>query len=216
MTTDLKIYRLTHGLTQHQAAVALGLTKSSISMIENGHRQLPFHAREKLLALQAGHGATAQMLIDMAQQEVIADLKNKHLVNSAEYINEHCGNLKYELHRHSKQLKNWTKKLDDAATELDSNRLTLEAAEQSGGNEKWINELRMQKLALRKQIEDVLMQKPELAIIRIEGIKKELAAAKKMLAQRDRFSLIKVIAPALLLPGHKTGELKEKNKQIKR
>jgi len=191
MIYNIKAYRLAHHLTQAQMGELLGLSKSAISMIETGKRPLPGQANHTLIQLQKKTGDAGSDHLQVANESFFPDLTNMHRKTSADYIAVYCGDLKSEMHRLNKQISAWTEKFNDAGRQLVKIEYMLSAMRKAGSLSAYTyDSFMIEKMGAENQLKEVLKQKPELAMIRIEGIKKELEAAKKLLAKRNRFPVV--------------------------
>ncbi len=81
MSSDLKIFRKSRGLSQAQLAELLGISKSTISMVENERRELPRAANRNLDALRRQNQATTGAPA-LAAAYTFEELKDDHLRKS--------------------------------------------------------------------------------------------------------------------------------------
>ncbi|WP_255154994.1 helix-turn-helix transcriptional regulator [Ferruginibacter sp. HRS2-29] len=191
MIYNLKAYRLAYGFTQLQMAEMLGLSKSAVSMIETGRRPLPEGANRLLIQLQNKSGENNGQHLQAAHEEFFHDLTSQHRETSGDYITIYCGDLKAEMHRLNKQIQAWTQKFNEAGRVLMKVQFMLFNMRRANSLSTYTYDNYMvEKMAAEKQLKEVFKQKPELAMIRIEGIKKELEAAQKLLGKRHRFPVL--------------------------
>ena len=196
MIYDLKTFRIANGLTQQELADALGLKKSAVSMIESGKREIPEAARQKLFQLQQQPSATNTTPAVRAEP-FYKTFKAKHYQQSTEYIKMYIGDLQSEKHRLEKHIKSWTSKFNAAGMVLKEAEILLTLVEQKKIEyAAAIPDLLARKHNAEEQLREITRQKPEIALIRLEGIKKELAAAKALLAKRQRFPILDTVSSA--------------------
>jgi transcriptional regulator with XRE-family HTH domain len=188
MIFDLKTYRLANGLSQQEMADLLGLKKSAVSMIENGKRQLPAKAAYLFYKLQQETGTAKKQEETLSVEPFFERFKLEHRHRAGEYIRDYIGDLKSEKHRLEKLVRSWTYKFESAGLALKHVEMVLAALQEQNVNHKPVlEELLAEKTLALQKLRDVTSQKPEIALIRLEGIKKELATAKDLLAKQQRF-----------------------------
>lgn len=188
MIFDLKTYRLSKGLSQQEMADLLRLKKSAVSMIENGKRQLPAKAAYLFYKLQQETGTAKKPEETLSVEPFFEHFKLEHRHRAGEYIRDYIGDLKSEKHRLEKLVKSWTFKFESAGITLKHVEMVLAAlAEQNVNYQPAFEDLLAEKALALENLRDVTRQKPEIALIRLEGIKKELVAAKDMLGKQQRF-----------------------------
>jgi|GEM_PF-5224981 len=191
MIYNLKAYRLALQLTQAKMGEILNLSKSAISMIETGKRPLPDSANQLLMQLQKKTDDGSSGHLEVVKESFFFDLTSMHRKTSEDYITVYCGDLKSEMHRLNKQISGWTAKFNEAGRQLEKITQMLFAMRKAGSLSAYTyDSFMIEKLGAENQLKEVLKQKPELALIRIEGIKKELEAAKKLLGKRNRFPIV--------------------------
>jgi transcriptional regulator with XRE-family HTH domain len=199
MSSDLKLFRKSPGLSQGQLAELLGISKSTISMVENERRELPGAASKKLDALrQQNHATTGNP--GLAPGLTFQDLKEDHMRESEDYLLSYKKDCEFALHKYEKRVSEWTKQYEKAATQLFvAVRVVREAANQIPMDENSMLRYERQRIEATETLSAISQQKPEIVMIKIAGLKQELRSIKAMLGKQKRYLGMKEIG--LFPPG---------------
>jgi transcriptional regulator with XRE-family HTH domain len=205
MSSDLKIFRKSRGLSQGQLAELLGTSKSTISMVENERRELPWAASKKLDALRQQNEATTGDP-GLAAGYTFQDLKDNHMRESEEYLRSYKKDCESALHRYEKRVHEWTNQYEKAATQLlVAARVVREAANQIPLDKNFMLRYEMQCIEATETLSAISQQKPEIVMIKIAGLKQELRSIKAMLGKQKRYLGMKEIE--LFLPDQSPADI---------
>jgi transcriptional regulator with XRE-family HTH domain len=203
MSSDLKLFRKSRGLSQGQLAELLGISKSTISMVENERRELPGAANKKLDALRQQNLATTSNS-GLAAGYTFQDLKDDHMRESEEYLLSYKKDCESALHKYEKRVSEWTKQYEKAATQLFvAVRVVREAANQIPMDENSMLRYERQRIEATETLSAISQQKPEIVMIKMAGLKQELRSIKAMLGKQKRYLGMKEIG--LFPPGQIPG-----------
>ncbi len=194
MSSDLKVFRKSRGISQSQLAELLNVSKSTISMVENDRRELPRAANRKLDALRQQNQATTGTT-GLAAGNTFQDLKDNHMRESEEYLLSYKKDCEFALHQYEKRVREWTKQYEKAATQLFiAMQVTREAANQIPLDENLMLRYERERIEATETLSAISEQKPEIVMIKKAGLEQELRSIKAMLGKQKRYLGMKEMA----------------------
>lgn len=193
MSSDLKVFRISRGISQSQLAELLNVSKSTISMVENDRRELPRAAYQKLDALQQEKQPSTKSSGYSAGQTFYS-LKDSHMRESEEYLLSYKKDCEFALHKYEKQVREWTKRYEKAAVHLFLAEKVAPAAAQEIPPQKFLMDIERDRIAATETLLQISRQKPEIVMIKIAGLKQELRSIKAMLGKQKRYLGMKEMA----------------------
>lgn len=197
MSSHLKTFRKSRGFSQGQLAALLGISKSTVSMVENGRRELPGAASRKLEALKQENRATINSP-GLSVGNNFQDLKENHMRESEEYLLSYKKDCEFALHKYEKQVREWTKQYEKAATQFYLAEQVLLHGETIIHRDeylmlKYVND----RVEATEVLSAISQQKPEIVMIKIAGLKQELRSIKAMMGKQQRYLGMKEMALSL-------------------
>ncbi|MBC7937264.1 MAG: helix-turn-helix transcriptional regulator [Rhizobacter sp.] len=204
MDSALKSYRILHNLGQSAMAELLGVSLSTISMVENGHRQLPGAAGQRFMALRQEErnmeeGNTANTDISLER------LQTSHMYESAQYLLSYKKDCEFALHKYEKQVRDWKNKYQKAIPQYILARDTIKGVQQNIADA-YLAAEEKEKIVAADTVIQIARQKPEIVMVKIEGLKQQIRTIKAMLGKKKSHLGMKAmesITFPLLLPENK-------------
>ena len=185
MDSLLKIYRITHGLTQQELAGLIGVAASTISKAESGRQGLPAHAAQAFARLREnaiGKGqAIAQPPLNYEQ------IRAQHMKQSDEYLRIHKKDREALLHKYEKQVALWGEKYIAAMIKLRVVEHTISRMNADHPGAPYLDGFEMNRMEAYQTLLQIGEQKPEIVMIKIEGLKQELRSIKAMLGKKRQY-----------------------------
>ncbi len=173
MNHNVKAYRERHNYNQTQMGELLEISKSYISMIENGERYLSSEAQQKFNALVQAE--TANKIEDFSTvDQSVNKLLNDHASDLRESAKRRIGDLTVLLYNSTKRIKKWKSQTDFAIAGL---RYIIGMHAQYTDKEmpaEITHDLIDRRYKAEAIIRNVLRQNPELKAAKIFAINAEL------------------------------------------
>lgn len=185
MSPDLKAYRSIHGLSQPQLAAILGISKSTVSMVENGERSLPAAAAKKMAALQHEELMPAEHSAFYIGQS-LHNLKDSHMRQSEAYLLSYKKDCQGALHKYEKQVRGWTGEYNKAAFNLLMADHYMVMIAKGDMPAKFVAAKKKERMAAEEALTRISRQKPEIVMAKIAGLKQEIRAVKAMLGKQRK------------------------------
>ena len=183
MDSPLKIYRMKHGITQHELGNRLKLSASTISKVESGLQVLPEGAALIFARLQGyleDEGFNWQPLN-------FNQIREQHMNQSDQYIQTYKKDCEALLHTYEKQLKKWTDMYNSAIVNLQVADLKISDLVAKDPGSPYLNGYDLERMHALDTLAQISDKKPEIVIIKIAGLKQELRTIKTMLGKKRRY-----------------------------
>lgn len=186
MTSDLKIYRLQHSMTQKDLGEMLGVSEATISLAEAGRRALPPGAIQAFNRIRSYKTGDLPVIGELPEPD-LQMLRDKHRKESDLYLHIHKKDREALLHKYEKQVAGWTKTYNKAMVDLYLAEQMIAAASADQTASIQFNGYQLERLEALDKLKRVSEQKPEIIMIKIEGLKQELRTLKTMLGKNRRY-----------------------------
>ena len=186
MSSDLQFFRKSRGISQVQLAAMLNVSKSTISMVENELRELPAAAKEKFIALQQQERDTVKVP-GMITHDDFHSIKKMHMRESEEYLQSYKKDCEFALHKYQKMVRNWTKRYQKAVLQFCLSENPALGDTENNFPQQFFIEKEGERLAAIETLLQIGRQKPEIIMVKIEGLKQELRSIKAMLGKQKKY-----------------------------
>jgi transcriptional regulator with XRE-family HTH domain len=184
MTSPLKAYRISRLMTQNELGSVLGLSASTISKIESGHMMLSKNAARIFDHLQTDTNGKPMVVPEPLNFERMRDY---HMEESDQYLRSHKKDREALLHKYEKQVQGWTRRYNLAMTTLQVAEYTIAELKAKQPDAVILKGYELDRFKALETFGQISAQRPELVIIKIEGLKQELRSTKAMLGKKRQY-----------------------------
>lgn len=193
MNHSLKTFRKTYKLTQAKVAAMLGISKSLVSMVESGQRELPeaaLAAFQTLVEEKRNHSA-GESPIPVSFDSI----REMHASHSMTYLAAYKEDCEHKLQHYGHQWKKWLEKYQREAAKLLVAEKILEAMEHTQPAAPQVTKAKKDLVHALNALVSIIGEKPELLKVKMAGLQQELRTLNGMLSKHNPQENLQAMLP---------------------
>ncbi|RYY44429.1 MAG: XRE family transcriptional regulator [Chitinophagaceae bacterium] len=185
MISPVKAFRLQMGYTQEAFAPLLGISPSTLSLIESDNASMSAKVAARFGYLQKqSMGEKARAEADLPGFEV---LREKHMQESNLYLRQLKSDKQDMLNKLEKKVAQWTHKYNKALYDLQLAEQMIAYTLANDPLSDLLNGYQLERFQALHVLTQISNQQPEIAMVKIAGLKQELRSIKAMLGKKRKF-----------------------------
>ncbi len=201
MNSDLKVFRIAHGLTQTEMGVILGISKGMVALLESNRREMSVKIMGKLASARNERLANGP---DLGGEDpgLLQRLTEQHIKESIGYLYSYKRDCEGQLHLMEKQLDSWKERYSEACHQIFTAEITMVEVKNGRVQAEKVNITSSitRRAAAETIIKSIMDEKPEIEMIKMDGLREQLRRIKSQISSKKKQLKLKKFG-SLELPG---------------